>query len=138
MTTRNQFLQAIRVLIMDDDLFIREITRKMLNRLGYDVECVENGNEAIEMFQSAQETQQPFEAVILDLNIPNGMGGEETISYLKQIDPKVNVIVASGESNHPVMADFRRYGFRVALSKPFDLDDLSHALRAARAAHACV
>jgi len=60
----------------------------------------------------------------MDLTIPGGMGGEESVKEILQIDPDAKVIVASGYSNAPIMANFRDYGFMGSISKPFRVKDL--------------
>ena len=82
----------------------------------------------MERYRQAQEAGETFDAVILDLTIPGGMGGKHTVTRLLALDPSAAVIVSSGYSNDPVMAEFRRYGFQGAVSKPYQLKDLSAVL----------
>ena len=77
----------------------------------------------------AKEEGKPFSAVIMDLTIPGGMGGKETISELKVYDVQVKAIVSSGYSNDPVMANFKDYGFSGVVIKPYRMDELSQVLR---------
>ena len=67
--------------------------------------------------------------VILDLTIPGGMGGKETIERLLELDPDVKAIVSSGYSNDPVVANYRDYGFTTVVSKPYMMDELREALQ---------
>ncbi|MBN1350004.1 PAS domain S-box protein [candidate division KSB1 bacterium] len=113
-----------KILVMDDEAFIRHFLNRMLPRFGYMVEIVENGSDAIKRYFNALDSPQPFDAVILDLTIPGGMGGKETIEKLLQIDPSVKAIVASGYSNDPIMADYQDYGFAGAIFKPYKIDEL--------------
>jgi len=113
---------------MDDEKSIRQVTKEMLSRLGYDPDFAKNGTEAIAQYKKAMESGRPFDAVILDLTIKEGMGGIDTIKKLVQIDPKVKAIVSSGYSNDPAMKDYSAYGFVKALAKPYTLHDLGHAL----------
>ncbi|MBM4332203.1 MAG: GAF domain-containing protein [Deltaproteobacteria bacterium] len=117
-----------RVLVMDDDQVVRYIAEKFLRHLGYKVELAENGAEAVARFKKAQESKQPFNIVILDLIVPGGMGGKEVLGKLLEISPDVKAIVASGFSNDPIFSDFKRYGFKGVLAKPFDLDGLSESV----------
>ena len=96
----------------------------MLDHFGYDSDFAGDGAEAIALYEKARAAGRPYDAVILDLTVPGGMGGRETIRRLRGIDPEVRAIVASGYSNDPIMADFRNYGFSGMVSKPFTLDDL--------------
>jgi len=66
-----------RILVMDDERMVRELLEVMLNRLGYEAKFASDGGEAIEMFVKAQESGQGFDAVILDLTVPGGMGGKK-------------------------------------------------------------
>jgi PAS domain S-box-containing protein len=118
-----------RILIMDDEDMIREITGELLQNLGYQVEFAKNGTEAIDIYRMAQELSRPFDAVILDLTVPGGMGGRETIKELLKIDPETKAIVSSGYSNDPIMAEFRKYGFRGVIIKPYRLTELCQTLQ---------
>jgi len=117
-----------RVLLMDDEENIRNMMEKMLFYLGYEVELAEGGDKAIALYKKAIKSGQPFDFVILDIVIPNGMGGKETIQTLLKIDPEIKAIVSSGYSDDPIMSDYRRYGFRGMLAKPFQIGDLSDVL----------
>lgn len=118
-----------RVLLMDDEGMIREITAEILDALGYEAEFVENGDEAIERYMDARASHRPFDVVILDLTIPGGMGGKETIQKLIDIDPHVQGILSSGYSNDPIMAEFRKYGFSGIITKPFKIEELGDVLK---------
>lgn len=118
-----------RVLLMDDDEIVRDVTQNMLIDLGYEIVLSSNGDEAIGLYQEAIRSDRPFAAIILDLTIPGGMGGKETIQKIIKIDPHVRAIVASGYSADPVMAEFGRYGFKDVLKKPYSLQELSNALQ---------
>ncbi len=118
-----------RILIMDDDQTVLELTATMVEELGYDTATATDGQAAVAAYRQARSAGRPFDAVIMDLTIPGGMGGKEAIQRLVEIDPDVVAIVASGYSNDPVMADFRRHGFAAQLSKPFRVEDLVRVLR---------
>ena len=117
-----------RILVMDDEEMIRNISQQLLGRLGYGPESAQDGAEAIELYKSAMDCGRPFDAVILDLTVKAGMGGKKTVEKLLEIDPQVRAIVSSGYLNDPVMHDFRKYGFTGALTKPYTTEDLSNAL----------
>jgi CheY-like chemotaxis protein len=117
------------ILVMDDDEVVRTVTRAMLEQAGYKVYLAENGDEAIGCFQEAQNCGYPFDAVIVDLSVPQGKGGKETIRNLLEIDPGVKAIVSSGAVNDPVIIDFKTYGFRGVLKKPFSSDKLEQTVR---------
>jgi len=122
-----------RILVADDEEVVRKVARQMLSRMGYDVVCVKDGAEAVDTYKKAKAGGSPFDAVIMDLTIPGGMGGKEAMKELRGIDPSVKAIVASGYSNDPVMADYRRHGFSGVVTKPFHLADLGRALDGVRA-----
>jgi PAS domain S-box-containing protein len=118
-----------RILHMDDEEMILQTTRDMLENLGYYVETAINGDDAIQKYLRARDGSNPFDVVILDITIPGGMGGKETIQKLLEVDPDVKAIVSSGYSNDPVMAMFGDYGFTGFIAKPYRLDELSDVIK---------
>ncbi|MEW6379523.1 MAG: MASE3 domain-containing protein [bacterium] len=117
-----------KILFMDDQEIIRDMAEEMLLDLGYEVELAREGQEAVEMYKKARESGHAFDAVILDLTIPGGMGGDETIRKLLEIDPKVNAIVSSGYSGDPIVSEYRQHGFQGVVAKPYNLEGLSREL----------
>lgn len=117
-----------RVLLMDDEELIREATGALLEFLGYEVQAAQDGAEAIALYHAAQTADQPFNIVILDLTVPGGMGGQETIKHLLTIDPNVKAVVSSGYFHDPVIANHRSYGFSAVVSKPYTIEELDETL----------
>jgi two-component system cell cycle sensor histidine kinase/response regulator CckA len=117
-----------RILVMDDDATVREVLGKMLSKLGYESVLAQAGEEALELFTRGQTSGEPFAAVILDLTIPGGMGGIETVQHLIAQDPKVKAVVSSGYADNSAMADFKDYGFRGVIAKPYRLAELGKIL----------
>ena len=117
-----------RIMVMDDEEMILTLISAQLRSLGHTPIVVKHGEAAIETYEKLKENGTPAELVILDLTIAGGMGGEETAKQLLAIDPQVKLVVASGYSNDPVMADHMQYGFKACLSKPFDLNELKDLL----------
>ena len=117
-----------RVLFMDDDAMILEITGKILVRLGYEPVLARTGEEAVEKYRACLVEGKIIGKVILDLEVKHGMGGVETMEKLLGLNPGIKGIVASGYSNDPTMENFTYFGFSAALSKPFSIDTLKKAM----------
>ena len=118
-----------RVLIMDDEAAIRELTSQLLGTLGYEVTAAPDGLEAVRLYERALRRGEHFQAVILDATVRGGMGGVATIERLRSMDPKVNAIICSGYSDEAALSEFLAYGFRGALPKPFTRSELADALQ---------
>jgi PAS domain S-box-containing protein len=116
------------VLVMDDEEFIRGVARDMLGHLGYSATCARDGAEAVELYKKSMAAGKPFDAVIMDLTVPGGMGGKDAVRILKEIDPGIMAIVSSGYSNDPILADPGKFGFTGIVAKPYTLDALSDAV----------
>jgi PAS domain S-box-containing protein len=108
-----------RVLIMDDEEFMREIECAILKRMGYEVITSKDGEEAIALFTEAHASGNDFDFIILDLTVPGGLGGTETVKAIKQLDERAIVFVASGYADDLVMQNPTSYGFTDKISKPF-------------------
>jgi len=113
-----------RILVMDDDASVLAVVRRMLERIGYEVRTAPDGETAIALYREAMEAREPFDAIIMDLTVPRGMGGREALQRILEIDPDVRAIVSSGYSTDPVMAEYRAHGFRGVIAKPYDLAEL--------------
>lgn len=124
-------VQAARVMVMDDEEMLRSLTSSQLIMLGHEPILVADGEQAINRYQELQDRGMPVDLVIMDLTIPGGMGGEEAAGTLLQLDAGARIIVASGYSNDPVIANYREHGFCAAITKPFDLAELSRAIESA-------
>ncbi len=119
-----------KILLVDDDSMVRDVAATMLKRLGFEVETCEDGARGVDLYVNAMNRDAGFDAVIMDLTIPGGMGGEEAIKLLREIDPMIKALVSSGYSNDPIMSDPGKYGFKGVLSKPFRMDELNAELQA--------
>ncbi len=113
-----------RVLVMDDEDSVREVLGDVLTSYGYIVDFAKNGEEALSLYRDSA-----YDAVILDLTIPGGMGGKETIKELLAMDPHVKAIVSSGYSSDPIMSEFKQYGFKDIIAKPYRMEDLEEILK---------
>lgn len=113
------------VLVMDDEEMIRDLASEMLQEMGFHVWTCTNGDEAITLYKSAFGSDTPFLAVIMDLTVPAAKGGKEAAREILDFDPEARLIVSSGYSNDPVMADFAHYGFISAIAKPYSFHTLA-------------
>lgn len=118
---------------MDDEAPLRALAAEMLAALRYAPETAEDGDSAVDLFRRARDEGRPFAAVVLDLTIPRGPGGVETLSRMRGIDPAVRAVVSSGYSDDPVMADPAAFGFAAVLAKPYRVGELRESLRRALA-----
>lgn len=107
---------------------IRDIAKTMLSHLGYTVTTCTEGKEAIELYRQSLEAETPFWAVIVDLTIPAGLGGAQTAELILNMDPGACVIVSSGYSNDPIMANYQRNGFAASIAKPYSIDEFEQVL----------
>ena len=123
-----QTTSSARILIMDDEEQIRELLKTMLTRSGHEVVVSENGEEAIRLYMEATKNNNDFDLVIMDLTIPGGMGGEKAVGEIHKISAVAKVVVSSGYSSHPIMENFKDYGFSAAVVKPYQWNDLTTAI----------
>jgi CheY-like chemotaxis protein len=96
----------------------------MLVHLGYDVRFAKDGFEAIDQYAEATRSGEPFDVVVADLTVRDGMGGRELVKQLHEIDPWVKAVISSGYSDDPVLYDFKKYGFMGVVAKPYKIDEL--------------
>lgn len=134
--TRPVFSDSLKVMVMDDEESVRFIAGRMLKAIGITaIEYAVNGEEAIEKYKVAKQSGQPFDLIIMDLTIPGGVGGKETIEKLIEIDPAVKTIVSSGYTDESILARYKEYGFKAMVAKPFTLEQLYDAIAAALPGH---
>ncbi len=119
----------IKILLMDDDEVLRKLTSRKISRMGFDIETAREGDEAVALYQAAMEAGRPYDIVILDLVIQEGLDGKETIARLLQIDPGVRAIVSSGFVNDPTMSSFWENGFIEILPKPYKTHELEQVIK---------
>lgn len=117
-----------RVLFMDDEEMLRNVVSRMLELMGYDVASAADGDEAVRLYIEAAENGSGFDAVILDLSVQRGMGGREAAAKLIEYDPDVVALVSSGFVGDPVLQNYREYGFRGVIPKPYTSDELREGL----------
>ena len=117
-----------RILIMDDMEAMKLVAGEILEALGYATVLTSNGEEAIESYKRAKESGDPFNAVVFDLTVPGGMGGEEACKLLRAYDPNLVAIATSGYTNSDVMSDYQGAGFNAVIPKPYRIKEMSRAL----------
>jgi signal transduction histidine kinase/CheY-like chemotaxis protein len=120
--------QSGRILLMDDEATIRQLGSAVLRRIGFNVTTVTDGAAVISEYSAAFAAGRSFDLVILDLTVPGGTGGAEAMEKLREMDPSVCAIVSSGYSSDPVMANYRAYGFRGRVPKPYAANDLAQVV----------
>ncbi len=120
-----------RILVMDDEESILEVTSEILRVFGYEVGVATSGEIALEKYRAALNEGNRYDLVIMDLTVPMGMGGGEAIKELLKIDPKAKAIVSTGLVDDAMVKSYRSYGFVGILPKPYRMQDLEKVVRAA-------
>ena len=118
-----------KILVMDDEEMVREVAGKILSHLGYQVEFAGDGAEAVEMYRQALESGRPFDAVIMDLTVPGGMGGEEAMQKVLKMDPRAQGIVSSGYADDTIVTNYKEFGFSGVIKKPYRVEDFNKVFR---------
>ena len=118
-----------RILVMDDDDSVRGVAMKLLEDSGFTSVGASDGSEALRLYQESMDPDaDTFDAVILDLTVPGGMGGKETISRMRELDGEVKALVSSGYSNDPILSDYHKHGFDGVVAKPYSEEELRRAV----------
>ena len=120
----------MRVLVMDDETGVQRVIQRMLQKLEYEVELTEDGEQALARYEEAYRAGQPFDLVVMDLMVPKGkMGGTAATKELLKRHKDAKVIVSSGYSSDPAMANPTSYGFKDVLTKPYKLEELDRVVK---------
>jgi len=119
---------ALRVLVLDDDEGVRSVMRSMLSILGHNVTVVGSSADAFVAIETAAAEGYPFEAIFVDLTMPDDLSGKEVIERIRARDTVTKIIVMSGYSTDPVMANYEAYGLSARLPKPFTLANVRELL----------
>jgi len=117
-----------RILLMDDEQIILDVTQEVLTFLGYTVVFAKEGMSALDQYKKEKAAGHPFDLVILDLSVPEFMNGREAMEKLRAFDPQIKAIVSSGYANDPVMQDYTAYGFSGRLTKPYRINEIKSLL----------
>jgi CheY-like chemotaxis protein len=118
-----------KILVMDDETITRDVAKNLLKRLGFEVHCTKNGEDAIKLFKEEYDSGKKFELVLLDLTIPGGINGTLTMAEIRKIDPDTIGIVSSGYADSPVLSKPELYGFAAKIEKPYKKAELYRTLR---------
>src|ERR1700693_563809 len=120
---------ASRILVVEDEEQLRKIMRDILSRLGYEVVIADEGENGMKRFKEGLDQANPFDLAIIDLTLPGGLGEKDLLFCFQKMDPGIKAIITSGYSNDPEMADFKKYGFKGSLAKPYKLADLDRIVK---------
>jgi two-component system, cell cycle sensor histidine kinase and response regulator CckA len=118
------------ILVLDDELFVLDVAGEIFREMGYHVETASSGEKAVEIYRKAKAEGRCFFAAILDLSVPQHMGGKDVVRLLRELDPRTHMIATSGYSNDPIMANPREFGFCAVIPKPWNIDEISAVLDA--------
>ena len=121
-------VRAGRILIVDDEPSVRKVLSRMIEHLGHRFEAVPDGEEAVSVYGKAMEDSDRFDIIIMDLTMPGGMGGREAIGKILEIDPDASAIASSGNVDDTAFTDYRSFGFKGVIPKPYELKQLESAL----------
>ena len=117
-----------KVLLMDDEQVILDVTNEVLRFLGYEVMFARDGVAAIDLYNQERARGSPFDLVILDLSVPDGMGGKEAFEKLHSLDPNAKIVISSGFTNDPMLTDFASFGLNGVLAKPYRITEIKALL----------
>lgn len=115
--------RSFKILILDDEPMIRDTLTQMLSHLGHEVDSVGSASEFVNIYSNSQ-SKSPYDLLIMDLTVPGDQSPQETLSQLKSINPNVSVIVSSGYSTDPLMAEHKKHGFAGVMRKPYSFEEL--------------
>ena len=112
------------VLIVDDDETQRDVSTRLLQKLGYTVDSVPGGEEAVSLIQ-----KKTFDLLILDMVMPHGIDGSETYRRIQQIIPDQRALIVSGFSETERVVEIQKLGAGAFVRKPLTLSSLALAVR---------
>ncbi len=120
--------QSGNILFIDDDDIIREVIPRLIGKLGYGVDTASGVEESVEKYREAFRTDGSYDVVIVDLFLGAGVGGVTAARRILDIDPRASIIASSGDSQHKVMKNYRKYGFSDVIVKPYTAAELGEKL----------
>lgn len=113
---------CFRILIMDDEELMLTISAKMFEYFNCSVTTVEEGEQAVSAFEEGRINGAPYDLVLLDLQIDDGMNGVDAAAKIHALDPEATLVAMSGNDRDEVMMHFRTFHFVAAVAKPFSID----------------
>ena len=117
-----------RILFVDDDTLVRAMASAMLESQGWQVFQACNGEEATQLFTFCSTQRMPVAVVIMDIILPGGMNGIDTMQKLRALDPEVRIIASSGYFEVDGRAQCQSIGFSDVLPKSYSPEQLSSTL----------
>jgi DNA-binding NtrC family response regulator len=117
-------MKVKKILLMDDDVAVNKSTSQLIEIMGHEVVSCFSGEEAIKISKIAYQEGHPFEIIILDIYVPNGLGAVECVDELRKISPESKIIITSGDPNSEYAINYKKYGFDHYLPKPFTFENL--------------
>ena len=116
------------ILLMDDEESILDSYAKLLEIKGFIVYTACNGERAIDIYNQVLSSGRVVDVAIIDLTIPDGMGGIETVARIREIDPDVRAIATTGHFQDCLTEEYKKNGFAGILPKPYLLKELLEAI----------
>ncbi len=117
-----------KVLLMDDEQVILDVTKEVFRFLGYEVMFAREGGAAVDLYNQEKGRGAPFDLIILDLSVPDGIGGKEAFEKLHAADPGAKIVISSGFTNDPMLTDYASYGLSGVLAKPYRITEIKALL----------
>lgn len=117
-----------RVLFMDDEELVRRSARRILEYIGFEVHCVDNGDAALAAYAKAMNDGKPFDIVLLDLIVDGGRGGRETVKDILALDRHACVLLSTGFVSDPIVSEYKKHGFAGVITKPYNIAELNATL----------
>lgn len=116
------------ILLMDDEESILDSYAKLLRIKGFIVYTACDGEQAIDIYNQVLSSGRAVDVAIIDLTIPDGMGGIETVARIREIDPDVRAIATTGHFQDCLTDEYKKHGFVEILPKPYLLKELLEAI----------
>lgn len=123
----DDYRRTRRVLVMDDQESLRTLGCAVLRALGCACHAVPDGESAVREYAQAMASGARYDAILMDLSVPDGMGGAEAMRRILRIDPGAVGIICSGQQDE-VTEDPAAHGFAAIVRKPYLLADIASAL----------